>query len=212
MPANMNIRMKVCGMRERDNIASVSELRPDYMGFIFYKDTPRYVGDEFSISSDFPSEIKRVGVFVNEGTEVILRYVEQFGLDLVQLHGNEPAGQCAELKSNGVGVIKVFAVGEDVDFGVTKAYAPHVDFFLFDTRGKYFGGNSKTFNWDVLQRYEQTVPFFLSGGINPINAREILDLHGLNLHAVDINSGVEIRPALKDINKIKEIRSILNIK
>lgn len=208
----MNIKMKVCGMRERDNIAAVSELGPDYMGFIFYKGTPRYVGEEFSISPDFPRDIKRVGVFVNETTEMILRHVSEFGLDLVQLHGHEPAEQCAELKSKGVGVIKVFAVGEDMDFEVTKTYAPHVDYFLFDTRGKYFGGNSKTFNWDVLHRYDQAVPFFLSGGINPTNAREILALQALNLHAVDINSGVEIRPALKDINKVKEIRSLLNIK
>lgn len=208
----MDIKMKVCGMRERYNIAEVSQLRPDYMGFIFYRETPRYVGDDFSIPDDFPSFIRRVGVFVNEDTDTIVRRVEQFGLDLVQLHGSEPVAQCAELKNRGVDVIKVFAVGELMDFRPTKAYERYVDFFLFDTKGKYFGGNSKTFNWEVLHRYDQAVPFFLSGGIDPFNAQEILSLQGLNLHAVDINSGVEIRPALKDSKKIKEIRSILNLK
>jgi phosphoribosylanthranilate isomerase len=208
----MDIQMKICGMRERSNILDVARLDPEYMGFIFYRETPRYVGDDFSIPEGLPSSMKRVGVFVNEESAVMLDKVKQFRLDFVQLHGTESAGQCLELKNSGVGVIKAFSVDDDMDFSVTLAYGNAVDFFLFDTKGKYFGGNSKVFNWEVLQRYDQKVPFFLSGGIGPANAGGIKALKGLNLRAVDLNSGVEIRPALKDVARIAGIRSILNDK
>jgi phosphoribosylanthranilate isomerase len=208
----MDIRIKICGMREKSNILDVARLGPDYMGFIFYRETPRYVGDDFSIPDEFPFTTKRVGVFVNQETDEILDKVMRFRLDFVQLHGTESVSQCQELKNTGVGVIKVFSVDDDMDFRVTHPYSGAVDFFLFDTKGKYFGGNSKTFNWEVLHRYDQEVPFFLSGGINAANAEGIKSLKALNLQAVDLNSGVEIRPALKDVARIVEIRSTLNAK
>ncbi len=163
----MRIKMKVCGMRENSNILEVSLLCPDYMGFIFYPGTPRYVGENFKIPDGFPSFTKKVGVFVNEDTERIRARVERYQLDLVQLHGNESVGQCQELKTRGIGVIKVFSVDDDMDFKVIKDYRDAVDFFLFDTKGKYYGGNAVSFNWDVLTRYDQSVPFFISGGITP---------------------------------------------
>ncbi len=208
----MRIKMKVCGMRENSNILEVSLLCPDYMGFIFYPGTPRYVGENFKIPDGFPSFTKKVGVFVNEDTERIRARVERYQLDLVQLHGNESVGQCQELKTRGIGVIKVFSVDDDMDFKVIKDYRDAVDFFLFDTKGKYYGGNAVSFNWDVLTRYDQSVPFFISGGITPENAGRIKMLKGLNLQAVDVNSGAEISPALKDVAKIEAIRSILNSK
>lgn len=199
-------------MRDEDNIQAVSQLRPGYMGFIFYAGSPRYVGNDFSIPVNFPAETKRVGVFVNETNETILRKAQAYALDFVQLHGDESVLQCKELKSHQVRIIKAFSVDDNMDFDLTKPYAGVVDFFLFDTKGKLYGGNAKTFNWSVLTKYDQKVPFFLSGGITPDNIDSIQNLDGLNLQAIDVNSGVEIQPAVKDINKIMVIKAILNSK
>lgn len=204
------ISLKICGMRDQQNIREVAGLGPDFMGFIFYRGTPRFVGDDFALPPDLPASIKRVGVFVNETTEQILDKVEAFGLSYVQLHGAEPVAQCRELKTLGVGVVKVFSVDDEMDFGVTKEFATTVDYFLFDTKGKLYGGNARRFNWDVLARYDQHTPFFLSGGITPDHIGEIRKLKDLNLAAIDVNSGAEIQPGLKDLNKIKAIKNTLN--
>lgn len=200
------MKLKVCGMRERVNIREVMELQPDYMGFIFYPKSPRYVGESFELPSSFPRSIGKVGVFVNSGTEEMLSRVRHLNLDYLQLHGNETPQQCEELKKEGVKLIKAFSVDDDFDFSATEPYEGVVDFLLFDTKGKYYGGNARTFNWNVLERYNQQVPFFLSGGISPYNISGIKALEGMNLHAIDINSGVEIEPGLKDIEKIKDIK------
>jgi phosphoribosylanthranilate isomerase len=199
------IKIKVCGMRDANNIAQVTTLGPDYMGFIFYPLSPRYVGAEFKMSDKDTSSIVRVGVFVNAANEEILRQSRIVGFEHVQLHGNETVQQAASLKDSGFKVIKVFSIDDDFDFGVTRQFAPVVDFFLFDTRGKLYGGNAKTFDWKVLQRYDQDVPFFLSGGISPENVSDITRLEGMNLHALDVNSGVEEAPGLKDVKKLKTI-------
>lgn len=212
MTEKRTIEMKVCGMRERDNIRDVAQLLPDYMGFIFYDKSPRYVGDEFVIADDFPAGIKRVGVFVNATTEQILRHAAECSLDFVQLHGGEAVAQCEDLKSHGLGVIKVFSVDELTDFSETAKYNHAVDYFLFDTRGKYFGGNAKTFDWSILEKYDQSVPFFLSGGITPENVEGVKTLSRLNLKAIDINSGVEVRPAFKDVKKIGTVKDVLMTK
>ena len=126
-------------------------------------------------------------------------------LDFVQLHGNESPAQCDELKATGLGVIKVFSIDDDFNFELTKPYRKVVDYFLFDTKGKYYGGNAKTFNWKILERYDQEIPFFLSGGLSPENVNALGDIVKMNLHALDLNSGVEISPGLKDIEKIRTI-------
>jgi len=200
------IKLKICGMRDWINIREVIALRPDYMGFIFYANSPRFVGEDFQLPESFPADIKKAGVFVNASVEEMLLQAERLKLDYLQLHGNESVRQCEELKEKGVAVIKVFSVDDDFDFTSTKPYAHSVDFFLFDTKGKYYGGNARTFDWNVLQRYDQQVPFFLSGGISPYNVSGIKELKGMNLHAIDINSGVEVTPGMKDIEKIKDIK------
>lgn len=203
-------KVKVCGMRDPSNIREVAALRPDLMGFIFFRGTPRYVGDDFRIPDDFPGEVQRVGVFVNETTDAILKRVAKFKLDYVQLHGGEPVDQCRELKSSGIGVIKVFSVDDEMDFRVTSPYVDSVDYFLFDTKGKYHGGNATRFDWNILNGYDQRVPFFLSGGISPEHIADLKQLSGLNLAAIDINSGVEVKPGLKDARKVSEILESLN--
>jgi phosphoribosylanthranilate isomerase len=203
------MKLKICGMRDEKNILEVAALHPQYMGFIFYPKSPRYVGDDFKMPA-LPSSISRVGVFVNAPTPLILEKVKGYGLKYVQLHGGESVEQCKTLQKEGIGVIKVFSVGDNFDFNQTRPYEEAADFFLFDTKGKYYGGNAATFNWNVLQQYNQKVPFFLSGGIGPDNAEAIKHLQGMNLYAVDINSGVEERPALKNTQKISSIIQILN--
>lgn len=205
------VEMKVCGMRDRENIQDVLKLRPDYMGFIFYDKTPRYVGKDFSLPDDFPSGTRRVGVFVNEEKDVIVETAVRFKLDFVQLHGLESVEQCGELKATGVGVIKVFSVDDETDFSITRPYQSVVDYFLFDTKGKFYGGNSRAFDWNVLLRYDQKVPFFLSGGITPENIDAIKAFPSFNIRAVDVNSGVEVRPAYKDVEKVRAVKRILEL-
>ena len=199
-------------MRDVNNIAEVSGLHPDFMGFIFYRPSPRYVGDDFKMPEILSPTTRSVGVFVNELNSVIEQKVKEHNLDYVQLHGDETPEQCRELRNLGIGVIKVFSVDDNMDFSITHKYRDAVDYFLFDTKGKYFGGNAVRFNWEVLSRYDQRVPFFLSGGISQEHIEEIQKLGNMNLVAIDVNSGVEISPALKDVRKIQAIKTILNIK
>ena len=205
------IQLKVCGMRDAENILQVAALQPAYMGFIFYPKSPRYVGDDFQIPANFPSAILKVGVFVNETTDQILKQVTRLGLSYVQLHGDESVDQVRSLYESGVKVIKVFSVDDGFDFTVTKPYREIVDYFLFDTKGKYYGGNAKVFDWTVLKQYDQEVPFFLSGGIGPDNAANIEALSGMNLHALDVNSGVESKPGLKDPGKIEKLNRVIEL-
>lgn len=197
------IKLKICGMREAANIRAVADLRPDYMGFIFYDKSPRYVG-----SLNIDVDVEKVAVFVNETTEGIIKR----NISIVQLHGHETPAQCEELKNKGLTVIKVFSVDDEIDFNKTKEYESVADYFLFDTKGKYYGGNATTFNWKKLEEYNQSKPFFLSGGLNAENLKNIDILKGMNLHAIDLNSGVEDSPGFKSIEKINEVKyRILNI-
>lgn len=203
------IKLKVCGMRDPDNILQVASMYPDYMGFIFYPKSPRYVHKHFRIPEFFPLAIKRVGVFVDATKEEMLEKAKMYELDFLQLHGNESPGLCEELKNTGVGVIKVFSVDTNFDFNLTKPYKPVVNFFLFDTRGKFYGGNAEVFDWSVLRKYDQEVPFFLSGGLNPGNISGIASLLTMNIHALDVNSGIEIAPGVKNPALLKKLKKEL---
>jgi phosphoribosylanthranilate isomerase len=199
----MNLKLKVCGIRDSENILNVAKLGPDYMGFIFYPQSKRFVGENFLVPKEFPTSIKRVGVFVNENYSEMMRLVEKYRLDLVQLHGGESVAVCRQIRSQGIGVIKVFSVDGAFDMESTRAIENDVDFFLFDTKTSGHGGSGKVFDWQLLKKYNQRVPFFLSGGISAENISEVKFLSGMNIHAVDVNSGVESSPGMKDIEKIK---------
>ncbi len=203
------LSLKVCGMREPGNIEEIAALGPAYMGFIFFMKSPRYVGSDFKIPG-LPATVEKVGVFVNESTNEVLRLAALHHLDYVQLHGQETVTQVSEIRDKGVGVIKVFSVDDEFNFAVTKPYSGHADLFLFDTKGKYPGGNARRFNWEVLEKYDQSVPFFLSGGIGPNDIADAVKLGEYNLHGLDINSGVEIRPALKDAERVRQVLNELN--
>ncbi len=202
----MKLKLKICGMRDEANILDVASLDPDYFGFIFYAKSPRFVGDDFVLPIKLSPDILRVGVFVNETSSIIIEKAKAYQLDYIQLHGSETPEQCQALGQLGLGIIKVFSVDDDFDFEITKPYKEVVDYFLFDTKGKHYGGNAKTFNWDLLKQYDQQIPFFLSGGISPENIEEVLALKGMNIHALDVNSGVEESPAMKSITKLEQLQ------
>ncbi|OWP64220.1 N-(5'-phosphoribosyl)anthranilate isomerase [Hymenobacter amundsenii] len=194
------MHIKVCGMKYAENIQEVAGLEPDLIGFIFYSKSKRFVGQELEgeLLRSLPPTLCKVGVFVNESTPEILRRVACYGLDLVQLHGDETPAQCAELRAADVGVIKAFAVGEAVDFAVLEPYVPHCDYFLFDTLGPQPGGNGTRFDWELLRRYDLPVPYLLAGGIGPEQAQELAQLTLPGLYGFDLNSHFETAPGRKD--------------
>lgn len=193
------MEVKVCGMREKENIKAIAALMPDYMGFIFYKKSPRYAGGylDREVLDSLDSSIIKVGVFVNEDRNILLETVRHYGLDMVQLHGDETPEYCRSLKEEGLGVIKAFFPDSDKDPGITDSYSD-CDYFLFDNRGSGWGGSGKMFNWDLLKGYSPDKPYFLSGGIGPGDISLLAGLQGNLPRAIDINSRFETEPGLKD--------------
>ncbi|RXP46556.1 phosphoribosylanthranilate isomerase [Lutibacter sp. HS1-25] len=216
------MKIKVCGMRDSENLQSLLALKPDFVGFIFYSKSKRFVSDFPKV--DFPNDIKKVGVFVNETIEEVLRIVEKHQLNAVQLHGEETPTYCKELIESSkkyhlersrnaefqqLQIFKAFSVDDDFEFSKTEVYQKVCDYLLFDTKGKEYGGNGVKFNWEVLQKYKGKTPFLLSGGISKIDAQVIKKIQHNAFAGVDINSGFEITPALKNINDIKEFKNNL---
>lgn len=205
----MNLKLKVCGMKEPENIRAVASLSPDYMGFIFFRESKRFVGDDFTIPDDWIHSVKRVGVFVNESTNVVLNLVERHGLDLVQLHGTESASQCEEIRRHGLDVIKAFSIDSQFDWSSVDEYAGSIDYSLLDAKGSGYGGTGKTFDWTLLENYKSEIPFFLSGGVSLINFSKAMKIQHERFYAIDVNSGVEIRPGVKDFEKVKNLKELL---
>jgi len=194
-------------MRDNENISGLLNLKPDFIGFIFYDQSKRFVADFPQI--DIPSSTKKVGVFVNEKIDEIIDKALKYKLDFVQLHGNETPEYCEKLTNHKIKIIKAFSIDENFDFSAIKFFENHVSLFLFDTKGKYYGGNGLKFKWDLLQNYKGKTPFLLSGGITKNDANEIKKFNHPALLGVDINSGFELEPGLKNINEIKEFKSTL---
>lgn len=199
-------KLKVCGMRNKENIQSLLEVQPDYMGFIFYEKSPRFVGEELDADflNSFPRSVKKVGVFVNAHPDFILKNVKKYNLELVQLHGNETPETCKGLRSRGLTIIKAFSIDNNFNFSRLNNYKSYCDYFLFDTKGQSYGGTGQAFNWDILKNYDNEKPFFLSGGISPVHVEMLTELKGMNMHAVDINSLFETEPGNKDVEKVKK--------
>lgn len=204
------VHLKVCGMHK--NTAEVAALRPDYLGFIFWETSKRFFDGDLPA---IPHGVKKVGVFVDERIVVIAEKVKQYGLLLVQLHGNESPAFCDQLKKQipQIKIIKVFSIKDDFDFGQLKHFEDVSDFYLFDTKGKLPGGNGYTFKWEVLKDYPSTKPYFLSGGIGLEEIDTIKAFlkrpEAKFCHAIDVNSKFEIEPGLKDVEKLKEFKKTL---
>jgi phosphoribosylanthranilate isomerase len=201
------MKLKVCGMKDNDNIAELIGVHPDYMGLIFHEKSPRNVAYDFSVK--LPDEIKKVGVFVNETEGFILDRIERFDIKYVQLHGIESPHFCKRVKKLNRKIIKAFNIHENFNFDMLKEYEPHCDYFLFDAYGKNAGGNGIIFNWDLLQNYKGSIPFFLSGGMKPDIVNDVKNFSHPQFVGVDINSGFEIEPGLKNIELIKEFKDEL---
>ncbi|MFT4697741.1 MAG: phosphoribosylanthranilate isomerase [Flavobacteriaceae bacterium] len=200
------MKVKVCGMKYSENINQVAMLNPDYMGFIFYKKSSRFVNEIVMTSQlkKLPKSIKKVGVFVNETRSEIETISKKYKLDLIQLHGDESPVFCENLKEGKLKIIKAFQIDDQFNFSLLNEYEGTVDYFLFDTKSKSYGGSGRKFNWSLLSNYSYKTPFFLSGGINEKDISEIKKIKTLTIEAIDINSCFEISPALKNIPKVSE--------
>lgn len=206
----MDVKLKVCGMKDPSNILEVVSLKPDYIGFIFYKGSKRYVDGLLpSFVKNLPAGIKKTGVFVDEEMGKIEGLVAHYGLNAVQLHGSESAAYCQQIKKilapEGIEVIKAFGVNEHFDFSVLRDYHA-VDFFLFDTQTPDHGGSGKTFNWQLLNGYTLDKPYFLSGGIGLESIQQLKQIDDTRLYAIDVNSRFELAPGLKDIDKLNDFK------
>lgn len=203
--------VKVCGMRDAENIRQVDELGTvDWMGFIFFPRSPRHVSE---VPTYLPQHCKRVGVFVNASTEDIVSRIQTLGFHLVQLHGNETPEYIASLRTaigKEVKIIKMIQIASTEDLNKTLQYEGAVDCFLFETKCNGYGGSGKQFDWDILQHYKGKTPFLITGGIGAEDAEKVKAFHHPQFVGIDLNSRFETAPALKDItlidNFIKQLK------
>lgn len=200
-------------MRETHNILDAAELRPDLIGFIFYCKSPRYAVGQLDpeITAKLPGEIRKAGVFVNADYKEITGIVRRFSLDIVQLHGNETPDLCQLIMEKGIPVIKAFNIRESVDFKLCTAFMPYTEYFLFDTSTSGHGGSGMKFDWKILEDYDQSHPFFLSGGIASLDVKNIFEITNPSFYGIDLNSRFEIKPGLKDIKTLKTFISDIRL-
>ncbi|HEX8399608.1 MAG TPA: phosphoribosylanthranilate isomerase [Pyrinomonadaceae bacterium] len=199
-------KIKICGMREPENMLEIAAFKPDFFGMIFYPKSPRFISIEQAEKLPDFQNIRRVGVFVDEGLESILEIAERARLSLVQLHGGETPQFCESLKKQNLQIVKVFKVNENFDGEQLKEFETICDYFLFDTKTSQHGGSGHVFDWQILRRFSINKPFFLGGGIGVENAAKSIEAsRNLPLFALDINSRAEIAPGVKSPEIIAEI-------
>ncbi len=196
--------VKVCGMRNAENIRQVEQTGADWMGFIDYERSPRYLA---GIPDYLPESILKVGVFVQASLPRIQERIAAWRLDFVQLHGQETPALCRQLRQTGVKVIKAFSLRGPEDLQVTDDYLQDCDYFLFDTPCAGYGGSGKTFDWALLTHYQGSVPFLLSGGLNPNSLAALSTFHHPRWIGIDLNSGFEQAPGLKDVHALSSFIS-----
>ncbi len=202
------MKVKVCGITSIEQLNDLQEIGVDYAGFIFYEKSPRYVGTHLLTGDQVKKaglSIQKIGVFVNADIKQILKMVDEWGLDMVQLHGEESPVFCENI-SNHVKTVKAFRVNEQelISYKIAP-YQNAVDYFLFDAMGEQYGGTGNQFNWDIIAAANISKPFFLSGGIGPSDISSIHSYaaNDMNCFAVDVNSKFELQPGKKDMNLVK---------
>lgn len=202
------MKVKVCGITSIEQINDLQEIGVDYAGFIFYDRSPRFIGSHLLTGDQVKKaglSIQKIGVFVNADEEQIIRMVDEWGLDMVQLHGEESPVFCEKI-SNHVKTIKAFRISgqESLSYKIVP-YQNAVDYFLFDAMGEQYGGTGNQFNWDIIASANISKPYFLSGGIGPNDISSILSFsaNDFNCYAVDVNSKFELQPGRKDMNLVK---------
>ena len=209
-------RIKVCGMTDLRQMHELGEMGVEFAGMIFYHKSPRFVMRHLKGYEVKKAKLKvfKIGVFVNASYDEVMNHVDNFGLDMVQLHGNETPYYCSKL-SNYISVIKAFRISADdsIEWKI-KNYYEDADMFMFDTEGEGFGGTGKKFNWEKLQGAQIGKPFFLSGGIEPGDSASIkeflMEPVAKDMFAVDINSRFEVSPGVKDMDKVREFTKQLS--
>lgn len=211
MKSTENLKLKVCGLTQLAQIQELISLNIDFLGFIFYEKSPRFVLNHLSLEEI--AEINhqgKVGVFVNETVEKIVEISEKANLNFIQLHGDENEEFILRLRqrlSENVKIIKVFRISVQSQKSEVRRFE-NVDYFLFDTDSKAFGGTGKSFDWQILNEIEISKPYFLSGGISIENLENLKILKQKPL-VLDINSKFETEPGIKDLEKIKKFKSLL---
>lgn len=211
------MKVKICGMREPENIQKAAHLRIDMIGFIFYEKSSRFVEEAGTVDTlkepiyDITSMTKlpKVGVFVDAEIEEVLQKVKDYSLTYVQLHGSENLFYCQRLQKEGLKIIKAFSIDEQFNFSQTKAYEHLCDYFVFDTKGANPGGNGVSFNWSLLNKYEGETPFLLSGGIGPESVTALRNFAHPKWNGIDLNSRFESKPGKKQIDLLKSFLSDL---
>ena len=190
-------------MREPDNIQDILSGGPDYIGFIFYDKSKRYVSEQtLSYLQEAETTAKKVGVFVNENLESLIKLARKYKLDYVQLHGSESTDYVHQVAQANISIIKAFNINEDFDWSSLDNYMKDVDYFLFDTASAQHGGSGKKFDWTLLEKYTLDKPFFLSGGISLADAHSCTTLNHPSLETLDINSRFETKPGYKDKEQV----------
>jgi len=202
------MRVKVCGIAEEEQLQKLSTLGATFAGLIFYPKSPRYVLRHLTTSQiKKENNINKVGVFVNAAIEDVLHMVDECRLHMVQLHGDESPRYCEKI-ADYISVVKAFRVSDtdNIQWRIQE-YRGVCDMFLFDTEGAGYGGTGKKFNWEKLKNVQVGKPYFLSGGIEPGDARRLKEFaaqpESKALFAVDINSRFELSPGVKDMDKVK---------
>ncbi|AZI68331.1 phosphoribosylanthranilate isomerase [Kaistella daneshvariae] len=205
------MNLKVCGLMNTNQIQELISMNVDFLGFIFYEKSPRYVLNHLSLKEI--AEIlhyKKVGVFVNESIRGIAEIASEAQLDVIQLHGNEDDNfifQLRQIIGENIEIIKVIRIGNKTyeELQKTINHQPStINYLLFDTDSSVFGGTGKAFDWQILNDLEITKPYFLSGGISLENISQLSTVN-CQPFALDINSKFEIEPGLKDLEKIKQL-------
>lgn len=204
-------KIKICGMKNPESIKEINQLDIDFMGFIFYPKSKRYIDENFPVANilSVPKSIKKVGVFVNESLSKVVEIQQKYSLDYVQLHADESPEYCEELNEKGIKIIKAFQIDTNFNFDRLTAYEKWIDLFVFDSPTPLYGGSGNSFNWALLLDYQGKTPFLLSGGLGLHNIKQALECKHPMLAGFDINSKIEIDPGNKDIKQAAKMQEII---
>ena len=212
------MKIKVCGNTLPQQVTALDDMGVTFAGFIFYPKSPRYMAMKIDAEKirQIKGKIIKVGVFVNPTYEELMKTVDDYRLDMVQLHGDETPKFCDKI-ADYISVIKAFRLSDDDSLPhMTQSYTEVCDFFMFDTLGAGYGGTGKKFEWNMLEKSPPVKPYFLSGGIESGDEQKLSEFittaAGEKLFAVDINTKFEIGPGVKDVNSIRKFAENLGIK
>ena len=196
--------VKICGLSTPETLQAAIEAGVRYVGFVFVEKSPRHVSFDtaWNLARAVPTGVRSVGLFVDPDDETLERILTGVQLDMVQLHGNETPGRVAEIKSKyAMPVMKAIRVADESDLENVEGFEAAADWLLFDAKiDGLQGGTGHSFDWNLLKDRTFSKPWMLGGGLNADNVGEALSI--LAPDAVDVSSGVESAPGIKDPQKI----------